>query len=172
MNKINDIMQMGFRITWRVIAIGLFGEAYITPQLSKDDVYEYLDSLLTVPSAETDKIIKLICERDDNIKTDQMITFFAELENADLELQLRKWRAYLLKRILDEGKEDFMRSLLDLTEFWVSLGMPNDSPHEYPTKNNVEKEYFTEETFFKLKSKSENWLLNEIQFINSLEHTT
>lgn len=163
---------MGLKITWRVIAIGLFGDSYILPQLTKDDVFEYLDSLLTVETTETDKIINLICERDNSVKTDELIYCFAETENADLDLQLRKWRAYLLKKILDRSKEDFMQGLLDLTEFWVSVGMPKDSPHEYPNRNHVVSNYFSEETFVRLRSKNESWLSQEIQNINSLESKT
>lgn len=171
MNKINKIIQMGLKITWRVLAIGLFGESYIAPQISRDDVFEYLDSLLTVETLETNKIIELICERDNSTKSDKMVCCYAEMENTDLETQLRKWRVYLLQQILDNANRDFMQVLLDLTEFWVSVGMPDDSPHEYPNKNNVSKDYFTEKTFIRVKAKSENWVLNEMQKINSLENS-
>lgn len=170
MNKINEIIKMGFKITWRVIVIGLLGESYILPQLSRDDVFEYLDNLLIVETVETDKIITLISERDDLIKSNELIACFARIEDSDLELQLRKWRAFLLQRILDNVKDDFMQGLLALTEFWVSVGMPSDGPHEFPNRHNVSTGYFTKETFVRLRNKNERWLMTEIQIINSLEY--
>ena len=168
MNKLNEIADLGLRITWRLITIGLYGESYIKKQLSKEDIFEYLYDLLDIETDETDNIIKLICEKENDSKIDKFMHTFAEKEQTDLTIQLRKWRVYLLKKMLDNINQNCLRGLLELIEFWTAFEIPEESPHTDPKPGNL-KEYFTQDVFNSLLEKNKQWAKDEIERIKLLE---
>lgn len=164
MNKLHILENLGFKITWRLMQIGVKGSREIPAILSRAEILEYLGDLLNNIDNQTDHIISLICE-DNPIEFNTMLEKFAESDGCDISIQKRKWRAYLLKTLLDNLSRDPLQGLLDLMEFWLAMGKPDYCPHVFPTDETVKKDYFTEATYDLLVKKNQDWLDEEISEI-------
>lgn len=173
MNKLNELSEIGFRITWKVMNIGLFGAQNIPAQLSRLELFEYLNQLLYCEYEQLDHVIELICEWEDECKADKILHTLAENDGSNFAIQLRKWRAYLLKHLLDNISHDSLQGLLELMEFWTSVGISNDCPHIFPAQNNSlsVQDYFSDSMYTKLKDINQTWLINEIAGIIKLENS-
>ena len=171
MNKLIALKVMGFKIPWKLISLGLFGDAEIPPGLTRGEVIAYLTASLTDVGGETDDIVRLICEENDSAKFDARLRRLADGDSADTALQKRKWRAYLLKNTLDNMSGDCLQGLLELMEFWMSMGKPNDCPMTFPDRADKEsvQSYFTKETYELQVMKNREWLEEEISGIIGLE---
>lgn len=171
MNKLSFLKNMGFKISWKLINIGLFGDDEIPVSLTYNDVLEYLDSLLTDINEQTDNIIALICEKDDGAKFDRFLKELANEDDSNIAIQKRKWRAYLLKKLIDNISEDCLQGLLELIEFWISMGRPDDCPQTFPSSDNKEsvQDYFTQASYEFNVNKNREWLNQEILSIVKLE---
>ena len=162
---------MGFKISWNLIVIGLYGHDEIPPLITRLDIVNYLDSMLTDVDEQTDNMIALICEKDDNTKFDKLLEEFASRDNSNIDIQKRKWRAYLLKNLIDNISEDSLQGLLELMDFWVSMGIQPNCPQAFPNSNNKEsiQEYFTQASYEFYLNKNREWLDEEIQNVIKLE---
>lgn len=170
MNKLCVLKKMGFKISWNLIAIGLYGNDEIPPSITHRDVVDYLDSLLTDIDEQTDNIIALICEKEDYTKFDVLLKKLANEDNSNIAVEKRKWRAYLLKNLIDNINEDCLQGLLELMDFWVSMGNPDDCPQTFPSSDNKSvQDYFTQASYEFNLNKNREWLSEEIQSIVKLE---
>lgn len=171
MNKLYILKNMGFKITWKLIVIGLFGNNEIPPTITHLDVIEYLDSLLTDINEQTEDAITLICEKDNSTKFDNILKELASAEATEIVVQKRKWRACLLKILLENINEDCLQGLIELMEFWVSMGKPADCPQIFPSTENKKsvQEYFTQSSYKFNVDKNQEWLSKEILSIVKLE---
>ncbi len=171
MNKLTSLRKMGFKISWKLIDIGLSGAEEIPPVLTHSDLIEYLNSSLTDINDQTDNAIILICEKDDYSK---FYNFFKKLvgkDSSNVELQKRKWRAYLLKDLLNNIDGDYLQGLLELMEFWLSMGNCDDCPQTFPNSNDKEsiQNYFTQKSYELNLKANYSWLDTEITNIINLE---
>lgn len=173
MNKLIILQNLGFKITWKLIYIGLFGLYKIPSILTRDEVFDYLDGLLINIDEQSDNIITLICEKDNTRVADKLFKKYADNDKSNSTLQMRKWRAYLLKTLLDNISHDYLQGLLELIEFWISMGKPEDCPHVFP-KSKDDKlihDYFTPSMYTFLINRNRVWLIEEIERIIELEKT-
>ena len=123
MNKLYVLKNMGFKISWKLIAIGLLGNDEIPPSITQLNAVEYLDGLLTDINEQTDDIITLICEKDNLTEFDKVLKELTRKDAADIVIQKRKWRACLLKILIDNINKNCTQGLLELMSFgyqWVS----------------------------------------------------
>lgn len=171
MNKLCALKNMGFKISWKLITIGLFGDDEIPPSITHSNVVEYLDSLLTGINEQTDNIIALICEKDNSTKFDSVLRKLASEDVSDIAIQKRKWRACLLKILIDNISQDYLQGLLELMEFWVSMGKPDDCPQTFPNSDNKKsvQDYFTQASYEFNVNKNRGWLNEEVLSIVKLE---
>lgn len=171
MNKLCVLKNLGFKISWNLIAIGLYGNGEISPSITHLDVVDYLDGLLTDIDEQTDNIIALICEKEDFTKFDRLLKELASEDDSNIAIQKRKWRVCLLKNLLDNINEDSLQGLLELMEFWVSMGKPDNCPQTFPNSDNKKsiQEYFTQASYEFNLNKNREWLNEEIQSIVKLE---
>lgn len=164
-NLLEEVEKMGFLVTWKFINIGLYGTDKIPIQISYDEVFEYFDNLLSKNEGYIDEIIDLICEKDDKWKVDALLKSFAKLEPTEETFEERKWRAYLLKKIIDNGYRDYLQGLLEFMEFWITMGVEEDCPHIFPEKNSTDnsvQQYFTQTMYNFLRERNLEWLNKEI----------
>lgn len=166
-NKLNQLKNMGFKIPWKLISIGLHGCDRIPVLLCLDEILEYFDSLLIKVDEQTDDIISLICEKDDPMKFDSLLKKFADKDESATEVQIRKWRVYMLNNLLENISEDFLQGLLELMEFWVTMGESDDCPLIFPTIKMIKKDYFSKESYEFLVERNYKWLNQEISDIIS-----
>lgn len=161
MNQLHILESLGFKITWRLLQIGANGFCEIPAILSKDEIVAYLGDVLNSIDSQTDDVCSLICE-EDTAAFNAMLEKFAENDEDDISIQMRKWRACLLKMLLDDLSRDPLQGLLELMEFWLAMGKPDCCPHVFPTNDTIKKDYFTEATYDLLVKKNRDWLDEEI----------
>lgn len=171
MNKLYILKAMGFKISWKLITIGLFGDGEIPPSITHFDVVEYLDSLLTEINEQTDDIITLFCEKDNVIEFNCILKKFASEDITDVAVQKRKWRACLLKVLIEKTSKDCLQGMLDLMEFWISMGKPNDCPQVFPCTENKKsvQDCFSQASYEFNLNNNQKWLNEEIRSIIRLE---
>ena len=167
MNKLCALKELGFKIPWKLIEVGLYGDSEIPPLLTYLEVEDYLDSLLTDNDEQTDNIITLICEKEDHAEFDKILKKLASEDASNTVVQKRKWRVYLLKNIIDNISKDSLQGLLELMEFWVSMGKPENCPQAFPNSDNKKaiQEYFTQASYEFYLNKNREWMNKEIQSI-------
>ena len=95
----------------------------------------------------------------------------ARKDAADIVIQKSKWRACLLKNVIDNISADCLQGLLELMEFWTSMGMLDVCPQTFPNRDSKEsiQNYFTQASYEYNLSINREWLSEEIQSIVSLE---
>jgi len=174
MTKLNILKNMGFKISWKLISIGLFGYDEIPILLNHNDVIEHLNDLLTNIDNPTDNIIALFIEKDNLAKFNTVLTEFASKDNSDIDLQKRKWRVYILKNTIDNISKDCLQGMLELMEFWISFGLPEDCPQSFPNKDSIEsiQSYFTEDSYKFNLEKNIEWIEKETLSIIKSENST
>lgn len=172
MNKLFELKKMGFVISWKLIAIGVYGDGEIPSTLTHLDVVDYLDSLLTENDEQTDNIITLVLDKDNCSRFDNFLKKLANEDCANTAIQKRKWRAYLLKETIDNIGEDYFQGLMDLMAFWISMGIPDDCPQTFPIANDRKsiQEYFTQASFELTLNENRMWLSKEIHNIIEFEN--
>ena len=171
MNSLIYLENIGFKVCWKLIKIGLCGDGHIPIVLTYDEILDYLDDLLSNNTIQTEHIIALICEKDNTEKFNQILWEFAFEENTNITLQKRKWIAYLLNKTLDALSKDCLQGMLELTEFWVTVGNLKVCPMTFPEKNNSQSinEFFSRSSYEINLEKNQKWLNKEIDEIVALE---
>ena len=66
MNKLKILKDLGFKITWKLIKIGLYGLCEIPVLLTKYEILDYLYTLLNNIDEQTDSIVSLVGEHDNS----------------------------------------------------------------------------------------------------------
>lgn len=162
MIEIRDIKKLNFTITWRLLYRGI-----LKKQLKVEDVVEYAMEQLQ----KGDNRIE-ICELagfcDDDLNDVLNILYeLANEENSEDEFEDRKLRAAIIRNILKVKNNNCIDGLMELTELWVGLGCPNDSPHIIQGKDNniTPIEYYTEYNYNYLYERNVKWLKKEIAFL-------
>lgn len=171
MNKLESLKNMGFKISWKLIGIGIYGYDEIPILLTRDDILDYLNSMLTSINEQTDSIISLVCEENDPVEFDRILRKLVNDDSSNTTIQKRKWRAYLLRDLLDHISKDSLQGLLELMEFWISMGTTDNCPQTFPESNNSEsiQEYFTKSSYDFLVDRNNAWLNEEILSIIKLD---
>ena len=136
-----------------------------------DEVINYIIDSLTEKNEENENIIMLISEKDDNVKFRRILKEYVKEENKDKKIQIRKWKSFLLWELLSDINVDTLQALLQLIEFWVTMGKTDESPMFFPNENDEKsiQKYFTDSTKDLLVKKNYDWLQQEIAKIISID---
>ncbi len=171
MNKLYVLKELGFRVSWKLLAIGLYGMDEIPPSITRTDITDYLEDSLTEINGQTDNTVALICEKDAPEKFDKLLKKLAREDAADSVIQKRKWRVCLLKNVIDNINGDALQGLLELMEFWVSMRRPEDCPMAFPNSNNKKavQKFYTQASYDLNLSRNREWLNEEISKIIKAE---
>ena len=176
MNMLYRMKDMGFQLSWKLISMGVYGicfregEKCISP-LTRADVIEYMYDRLTVIDEQTDTIIALVCQENDFDSFDKLLKQLASKDKSDSFIQKRKWRACLLKDVLDRMDDDWWDGLSEFMLFWISLmGLPEDCPLTFSDgSKELNQSFYTKENFFAAVEINRAWLAKEIATIVELE---
>ena len=168
-NKLENINNIGLKITWKFILIGYKGYMHLNSQITKDDICKYIENHIN--EKDNGKYIELLVNEHDDYAFEKTLRNFANKEYSDLNLQIDKWILYLTKVMIDNLKSDYYENLLEINDFWVSLGQPEYCPHIFQGVNNeIEPEdYYTIEMYDKILKIHKEWIKKEIKRINLLE---
>ena len=166
-DNLGQLIQLGFKINWLLLQIGYCGDDFIAQQFSKKDIVAY--ALEQLEEIDDDLIIMLVCEENDSYEFTNILHKLAKRERSSKEIQMRKLRALILSRSFAALPDDYMEGLIELTDIWISLGLPEDCPHVIQGRYNSlsPNDYYTKEMYETLKMKNFNWLDREISYIIS-----
>lgn len=164
-NNLEQLVQFGFKINWTLLQVGYWGNNFIPPQFTQKDVITY--ALEQLESIDNNLITMLVCTENDSYGFENILQNLAKNEEVSKELQIRKLRALIVFRNLETLPDDYTEGLIELTEIWISLGLPDDCPHIIQGRNNSlsPDTYYTKEMYEALKKKNFDWLDNEISYI-------
>lgn len=162
MIKLEDIKELGLTITWRLLYKGICEEQletedvikYAIEKLEEGDDSDEVCELVGTYVDEQDEILKLLCE-------------LSERESTQDDFENRKIRAVIVSNALKTKNDNCINGLMDLTDLWISLGYPSDSPHIIQGKcNNITPtEYYTMENYNFLYMKNMEWLRKELEWL-------
>lgn len=172
MNKLQLLKNMGFRINWSLVRIGYCGEKNIPPQLTKNEVVDFASLILeTARKEDYEPLAVLITGSKNKSEFIEALDTLSKSEITCSALEYKKWRVFLVKQTLEKIDTDYTSGLLQLTELWISLGLPNDSPHIVQGRNNsiTPQEYYSKKTFDNIVIRHREWVEKEINNICSEE---
>ena len=156
-NKLIDLKNMGFSITWSLIEDGLSYNEELGLNFNYTQLIDFLKSILGQTTTNEDDIIQIICCEEDNASLKNQLHQFANREYRDLNLNLRKWRAVMLHKKLCNKNT----TLVDLYVFWLTYPTIYPTPFFYP-KNSVT--FFSQEKNDAIQ-KNRDWLKDEVENI-------
>lgn len=167
MIKLKDIKQLGLFITWKLLYIGLQNR-----QIEAEEVIEYATEKLEEGNKREE-----ICElagayTEEHEEICNVLWKLAEQEDAQIDIENRKIRAVIVSRVLKTKNENCINGLMDITDLWIELGYPDDSPHIIQGKGNCisPSEYYTMENYNFLYEKNVEWLRMELEDLRKREH--
>lgn len=170
MIKIKTIKQLGLFITWR-----LLHQAVCEKQLTEEDIIEY-----AIEKLEEGDDRNEICElagayNDEQDAIRNLLCKLARKENTQDSFEKRKIRAVIVYDVIKTKNDNYINGLMDLTDLWVGLGYPNDSPHIIQGRDNkiMPNEYYTIDNYDALYKRNVEWLKKELEYLrkNQLQNT-
>ena len=75
----------------------------------------------------------------------------------------------MVAKRIEKKNPSYIDGLMELSDLWIELEFPNDSPHIFQGRENniTPQEYYTKQNYDKLFSKHKEWLKNEINYVLS-----
>lgn len=160
MINLEDIKKLKLKITWKLLYVCICEE-----QIHTESIIKYA--------------VEKIQEGDERIEVFELAGAYAEekeyicdlllqlIENEDtlLELEKRKLRVVLLAKRLGKKNDNYIDGLMELSDSWIELGYPKDSPHIIQGRGNniAVKDYYTQEFYDFLYERNVKWLKKEIK---------
>ncbi|HAN20473.1 MAG TPA: hypothetical protein DCP51_02160 [Clostridiales bacterium] len=169
-NIIQKLQAIGFKINWTLLKIGYEGQDFLPKLISSNAISQYTECLVETMESDYELIVQLISPEDE-MEFCEILEKLARDENVEQSIQQRKLRVYVVLEALETLPNDYFNGLLELTDTWVSLGLPDDCPHVVQGRNNTytPQEYYTQDVFNSLLEKNKQWVRDEIEYIKSLE---
>jgi hypothetical protein len=170
-NTIQQLKELGFNINWTLLRIGYEGQQFLPRLISSDNILQYAECLLESMDSGYELIAQLI-DSNDEMEFHNVLEKLALAERVIPSIQQRKLRVYVVHETLKTLPEDYCNGLFELTDLWISLGLPDDCPHTIQGRNNsyTPQEYYTQDTFDLLLAKNKKWVKEEINAIRALEN--
>ncbi|SRR6266446_1726077 len=172
MTILDKMIEVGIPVTWSTILIGWHGPAKYGPQLSIADIVSYAAGVIEANPEQPPCVLRLAgAQADDREMVETCLGKLASREGADQDIEVRKWRLYLLKEIERQLSDDPLYGLLALTEFWDKFNYPDDSPHVIQGRGNHQhpRDYYTDENFRQLRNRHREWIKEEEIFLKRQE---
>ncbi len=160
MKKIDSLIQMKFDITWEIIRLGWLGPGDFQRQLSVDEISAFAEvEIEKAYGIKLDYISELCVTKDEESIDENLMHLSPEIS----ERTVRIWRVLLLKELLDILPDDPLKGLIELTDFWLKFGNPEDSPHTIQGVGNIIQplEYYTDQNYINIISKHKTWVDKE-----------
>lgn len=164
-SRIKQLKDFGFRITWTLLKIGYYGDDNIPSLFTKKDISMY--AMEELENENKILVAMLLCAENDDYEFDEILNQLCRHEHVSTNLEMRKLRVLFVSDTLKNLPEDYATGLMELTEVWVSLGIPDDCPHIIQGCHNslTPEEYYTQAMYDILKKKNLDWLNEEIKDI-------
>lgn len=160
MIKLKEIKELGLSITWRLLYLGVQSE-----YIETEEVIEYATEKLEEGS-EREEICELAgAYAEDHEEICNVLWKLTEQEETQNDIENRKIRAVIVSKVLKTKNGNCINGLMDITDLWIELGYPNDSPHIIQGKENciTPSEYYTMDNYNFLYTKNVEWLRKELE---------
>lgn len=160
MIKLNEIKQLGLSVTWRLLYIGVQSK-----QIEADEVIEYAVKKLEEGN-EQEEVYELAgAYAEEYEEICNVLWKLAEQEDTQNDIENRKIRAVIVDKALKVKNDNCINGLMDITDLWIGLGYPDDSPHVIQGMENgmSPSEYYTLDNYNFLYAKNVEWLRMELE---------
>ncbi|MDE7252852.1 MAG: DUF2247 family protein [Acetatifactor sp.] len=160
MIRLKDIKQLGLFITWRLLYLGVQ-----SGHIETEEVIEYAIEKLEEGS-EREEIRELAgAYAEEHEEICNVLWKLTEQEDTQNDIENRKIRAVIVSRVLKTKNKNCINGLMDITDLWIELGYPDDSPHIIQGKGNCvsPSEYYTMDNYNFLYEKNVEWLKMELE---------
>ncbi len=173
MNKLYVLHSMRLKITWKTIYLGLYGWEDGQPILTQAELEEFICKLLAEPNSQIDPSVKLLLSFDDLEEEKRILEKLSQEENSLASIQIRKWKALLLKMILQNRNPDALQGVMELMDFWIHTAKTESCPMKMPETAQKDEldSFFSEENYDFIISQNAEWLENEIKNIRLEEES-
>lgn len=116
MIKIENFIDYGFLVTWKLISIGFKGSDMFKNQLGVNDILDY--AILKMQEDNCEELVyELACEYPGNVnEIDDLLKVLAKDECSDEYLEFRKWRIICVSKKLQCKNENLIYGLMELAE--------------------------------------------------------
>ncbi len=162
MIKLENIKKLGLSITWRLLYKGICEK-----QLNAEDVIDYAIEKLEAGDSriEVCELAGSYVDEQEDIRS--LLCKLVEQENTQDDFEDRKIRAVIVSNALRTKDNNCINGLMNLTDLWIGLGYPSDSPHIIQGKDNnmTPKEYYTIENYNLIYEKNVEWLKKELEYL-------
>jgi len=166
MIRLENIKNLGLSITWRLLYKGICEN-----QLSVEDVVAY-----AMKKLEEGDIRSEVCELAGSYINEQedicsLLMQLMEQENTQDDFENRKIRAAIVSNALRTKDNNCINGLMNLTDLWIGLGYPSDSPHIIQGRDNhmTPREYYTVENYNLIFDKNVEWLKKELEYLRKMQ---
>lgn len=168
MTILDRMLSNRIPINWSTILTGWYGPGNYDRQISIRDIAYYAQKVIEANPEQPNNVLRLAGAQDDETEmVESSLRQLAAREETDQNIELRKWRLYLLKELESSLSDDPIYGLIALTEFWEKFGYPEDSPHIVQGRGNDQdpSQYYTEQSFHHLRTQHREWMKKEEEFL-------
>lgn len=167
MIKIREIEKLNLRVSWTLLYLGFCENSTYGKQLLAEDIIEYAIGQLDEEHC-ADIVYELagtyVSEKESicNILEELM-----ESEDKNKEIEERKIRAVIVSNVVKYKNNNYLDGLMDLSDLWIGLGYPKDSPHIFQSRNNniSVEDYYNKDNYDMLFERNICWLNDEILYL-------
>ena len=154
--------SFGFKVNWLLLKIGFEGWNNLPRIISSNTIIEYAEKCLEKGENKPDLLVRII-DSIDEYEFQNALDELSKEEKTDPYIQYRKLRAFVVFSIIETLPNDCFDALLELTELWVSLGMPEDCPLFIQGRNNIytPKAFYTKSNYNTVLMKTKDWIEKE-----------
>lgn len=164
MIRLENVKQLGLSITWRLLYV-----AICEKQLQEKDVIEYAIEKLEEGDdrSEVCELAGSYVDEQEDIRN--LLWELLKQENTKDDNEKRKLRAVIVNNALRIKYDNYIDGLMNLTDLWISLGYPSDSPHIIQGRDNniTPSEYYTADNYNLLYERNVEWLMTELEYLKT-----
>jgi len=172
MTKLEELRELGFYVTWKLIDLGFKGSDVFRNELTARNIIDFAITMVSNEQDADDDVVGLACEYDANVdKINDYVVILARKENSEYTLEFRKWRSLYVLRHLPNKEKDHIEGLIELGDIWAYFDFPPDSPHVFQGQNNniTPELYYTKKNYNTILRKHIVWLNNEVKEIKKCQ---
>ena len=159
MEKLKKIQKLGLIVTWRLLYLGLCDK-----QISSEEIIEF-----AVEQLEKGCDVSEVCMLAASCSNEKeeiccLLQKLINHEETSNDIEMRKLRVVVVASAIEKKQENYIDGLVGLTDLWIELGCPEDSPHVVQGRNNnlTVGEYYTAENYSRLFQQHQDWLIREL----------
>jgi len=170
-SALQELESLGLRVGWRTALVGWDGPAANGRQVEGHQIVELaVTKLSRSPGLQGAALELASLEGHEAEDIDRLLRRLARENHSSEDLELRKWRLLLLRRLLDELPEDPLYAWTTLAEFWHSFGRPRDCPEIIRSFDKLPPaERYTAKARHKLVADHRAWLATERSAVSAGE---